>query len=156
MVNLLIYFGYCVCQLKLHDLSLFGSLFQISAKIRINSIIKFLLIYFVAAFMMLWLIVGCIYSNVCPLLTWSLLQRTRHLPGFPQAFTHCSCVSKRFWFPPQPPYQKRVQLLLGASKCHFRTNLAHVPSPLGSWQMSTAVEAAVPGKVRKRKKYENT
>lgn len=37
------------------------------------------------------------------------------VPGFPQAFTHCSCVSKRFWFPPQPPYQKRVQLLLGAS-----------------------------------------
>lgn len=62
--------------------------------------------------------------------------------GFPQAFTHCWCVSKRFWFPPQPPYQKRVQLWVGALKCHLRTNLAQVPSCLGSWQMSTAGESA--------------
>lgn len=66
---------------------------------------------------------------------------------FPQAFSHCSCESKRFWFPPQPPYQKRVQLLLGASQCHLRTNLAQVPSSLGSWQMSTAVEAAGAGRI---------
>lgn len=52
MVNLLIHVGNCACQLKLHDLRLFGSLFQITAKIRIDSTIKFLLIYFVAGFMM--------------------------------------------------------------------------------------------------------
>lgn len=81
-------------------------------------------------------------------------RQWRSVPCFPHAFRHCSCVSKRLAFPPQPPYQKRVQLPVAASWCHLRTNLAQDPSDLGSWQMFTAAESAEKKKAKKKRVYE--
>lgn len=82
-------------------------------------------------------------------------RQRRSVPCFPHAFRHCSCVSKRLAFPPQPPYQKRVQLPVAASWCHLRTNLAQGPSDLGSWQTSTSAESAEKKKEKKKPQFSN-